>query len=434
MTSIVTIQLGQCGNQVGGSLFDQLAKEFIDMKAEDDTWNLFFRTSVHPSLLPTARAILIDMEPKVISETIKNTQYFHYDASRQYFKQSGSGNNWAYGFNVHGPSSWEENVQDQIRKEVEFCDCLGGFLFIQSLGGGTGSGLGAFITQEVREEYKNAFIVNQVVWPYSTGEVIVQNYNTLLSVSQLYETSDAILLSENDHLNRVCNHLLGISYPSFKDLNSVIASQLANVLLPLYCQRASKPLNLWLDIVRHLCSHPNYRILNTMMTPQVSQASKAFSKFLWPSLLKNVHQMLITDTKMDANINWKIKVVDVDKQQYSLNKSVGNVLILRGSEQDMIQDSMISPLRHSALYAPFQNDPLLICTHPHPFNATDKSCCLLSNSQSIIQPLDRMLSKASEMFHARAYIYQYLKYGIDEDYFQHCFQQLEYILHNYRSI
>lgn len=73
------------------------------------------------------------------------------------------------------------------RKEIECCDCFGGFLFLQSLAGGTGSGVGVYITEVLRDEFPSAFMVNSVVWPYESGEVIVQNYNSVLTLSKLYE-------------------------------------------------------------------------------------------------------------------------------------------------------------------------------------------------------------------------------------------------------
>ena len=51
-----------------------------------------------------ARAVLLDMEPKVISKCLARRGVWSYDTSRVHFQQSGSGNNWAYGYN-HGPWS-----------------------------------------------------------------------------------------------------------------------------------------------------------------------------------------------------------------------------------------------------------------------------------------------------------------------------------------
>ena len=67
----------------------------------------------------------------------------------------------------------EEAVMAMIQREAEKCDRLGGFLGLLSLAGGTGSGVGAYVTQCVRDEFPQAFILNQVVAPYNMGEVIV---------------------------------------------------------------------------------------------------------------------------------------------------------------------------------------------------------------------------------------------------------------------
>lgn len=42
---------------------------------------------------------------------------------------------------MHGPSS-RESIMEIIRRQVEACDSLGGFFLMQSLAGGTGSGVG----------------------------------------------------------------------------------------------------------------------------------------------------------------------------------------------------------------------------------------------------------------------------------------------------
>lgn len=59
--SIVTLQFGQCGNQLGHSLFNTIMDETKDMGHKHR--DIFFREG-HQSV-PTARAVLVDMEPKV---------------------------------------------------------------------------------------------------------------------------------------------------------------------------------------------------------------------------------------------------------------------------------------------------------------------------------------------------------------------------------
>ena len=66
------------------------------------------------------------------------------------------------------------------------------------------------------------------------GEVIVQNYNAVLTLSHLYQSSDAILVVQNDHIQRICTQLLNIDHVSFNNINSVIAQQLCSVMQPAY--------------------------------------------------------------------------------------------------------------------------------------------------------------------------------------------------------
>jgi tubulin beta len=44
-----------------------------------------------------------------------------------------------------------DSIQEVVRKQVEPCDALQGFQIIQSLGGGTGAGLGSLLLSKMRE-------------------------------------------------------------------------------------------------------------------------------------------------------------------------------------------------------------------------------------------------------------------------------------------
>lgn len=57
---------------------------------------------------------------------------------------------------------------------------------------------------------------NLLCRPFESGEVTVQPYNTLLSMSSLVELSSGILLLQNEVLAATCSRLLGIKHPTFK--------------------------------------------------------------------------------------------------------------------------------------------------------------------------------------------------------------------------
>lgn len=64
----------------------------------------------------------------------------------------GSGNNWAEGFCDHGPK-YKTLISETIKKAIDKCDSLHGFVLLFSVGGGTGSGLGSYIVKMLSEDF-----------------------------------------------------------------------------------------------------------------------------------------------------------------------------------------------------------------------------------------------------------------------------------------
>ena len=167
---------------------------------------------------------------------------------------------------------------------------------------------------------------------------------------------------------------------------------------------------------------------------------------MWHGLLKHLLQMLIADAKIEEKINLSITLPDVhpnyrlsalDQSRSShINKSIANMLILRGQGLSEVTYEAIEKFRHPLAYAPWvpRRDRLLFATQDKIFNKFDKSAVLLSNSQSIVVPLDRTLQKASEMLFSKAYVHQYEKYGIGTEEFRTHFSRMEQVLYNYKNL
>ncbi|KAG7226113.1 hypothetical protein INR49_018724 [Caranx melampygus] len=441
--SVVTVQLGQCGNQVGQELFGVICSDGHDGQRKTysaASCERFFRQTAHEDLV--ARAVLIDMEPKVINHSLSKAATsgrWRYGDTSHFSQKQGSGNNWANGFCVHGPRH-REVVEELVRREVEHCDRLSGLMAMMSVAGGTGSGVGTYITQCLREDYPKSFILNHLTWPYGTGEVIVQNYNSVLTLAHLYPLSDAILVHENDTVHRICSQLLNIKHISFSDVNRVIAHQLGSVLQPAltpdsYGVYSRNPLG---ELVSSLACHPEYKLLSVCTIPQMPSSSIAYSTFSWPGLLKHLRQMLISNSKMEEGIDWQVRPPAGPERTRSLtgggfNTSLANLLILRGKD---VYSAETGGFEDTGLYTSWfsTKEAFSVWKSPVPFNKYEKSATLVSNSQALLGPLDNMVGKAWNMFASKAYIHQYIKFGITEEDFLDSFTSLEQVISSYRQL
>nr|XP_045014891.1 tubulin delta chain [Jaculus jaculus]XP_045014892.1 tubulin delta chain [Jaculus jaculus]XP_045014893.1 tubulin delta chain [Jaculus jaculus] len=452
--SIVTVQLGQCGNQIGFEVFDTLftdshSSQGLCSKRENEAYQAscqerFFREEESGVLV--ARAVLVDMEPKVINQTLSKAAQsgrWKYGQHSCFCQKQGSGNNWAYGYSVHGPRH-EASIMNLTRKEVERCDSLRGFFIIMSMAGGTGSGLGAFITQNLQDQYSNSLRMNQVIWPYGTGEVIVQNYNSILTLSHLYRSSDALLVHENDAVHKICAKLMNIKHISFSDMNQVLAHQLGSVFQPTYAGEGSfryrrNPLG---DLMEHLVPHPEFKMLGVRNIPQMSENSLAYSTFTWAGLLKHLRQMLISNAKMEEGMDWKVRPprsglpplgsISANKELH-FNTSIANLLVLRGKD---VQSADSEGFKDPALYTSWMEPAhaFSMWKTQRAFNKYEKSAALVSNSQFLVKPLDMIVGKAWNMFASKAYIHQYTKFGIEEEDFLDSFTLLEQVVASYSSL
>merc|ERR1719226_25490 len=140
------------------------------------------------------------------------------------FGQTGAGNNWAKGHYTEG-AELIDSVLDVVRKEAESCDCLQGFQITHSLGGGTGSGMGTLLISKIREEYPDRMMCTFSVFPSpKVSDTVVEPYNATLSVHQLVENADEVMVIDNEALYDICFRTLKLTTPTYGDLNHLLSA------------------------------------------------------------------------------------------------------------------------------------------------------------------------------------------------------------------
>ena len=392
----VTLQVGQCGNQTGESFFSSLDSALQDpLKRE-----VFFDKG------NTARAVLVDMEPKVVQRCLnRRGDSWRYDESASFWRQSGSGNNWAFGYGVYGPSSWEP-VLERIRHQTEKCDRLDSLLLIKSTAGGTGSGVGAYLAQEISTHYGKTPLISVEMWPFKTGEVCVQSYNTILSISAASEFSDLLCAFENSEMARIAKDRLNIPKPSFNDINKIVASNLSHQFL-------SGALG---AIANHLTVIPSLKIATCRFAPQTSAAK--FSADNWSAVASSLSRMHATKT-----------VIDFDQINSRNNVALASNLCFRGKgagsigknseclENDSNRADPLSFFKKNEFFWNESIEPMRVVLDGKTsnFHGLDRTVSSLSIDQTPIVSLEHATSKANEMLKHNAFVHLYENFGIEKD-------------------
>jgi tubulin delta len=433
--SVLSLQIGQCGNQIGKSLYDHIINEMINASpaSQAAAGDIFFDYSEKTKKY-TARSLLIDMEPKVINECFtsqKKENLWDYDKSLHFCKQEGSGNNWAYGYNIHGPAC-RDNILEKFNRLLEGSDFVDCVVFFQSLAGGTGSGVGSYFLEAIREEHPELTIMNVAIAPHLTGEVIVQNYNTMFTLGSLYDNSDGIMIIENDTLSLICKNLMHLKKPNLQDMNRVLVNMLSSVMYPVfpdsnssYFSSLQNKFKLGESLSSLLVTNPSYKLITVKNCPQMPDTYKDFTNDSWGGLEKRIHQMLLGNSS-EADINWQVS----SKSKY-FNKSIANLVIARGTD---VNNYNFDAFQSKDIYTQNISTGYSILKDAHLCNKNQKSISLLSNSQAFLVPLETVAKNAAQMFHTKAYVYQYERSKLTNDDFQEALAKIEQIHHNYSEL
>ncbi|GMH81969.1 hypothetical protein TrST_g5853 [Triparma strigata] len=339
----LTIQVGQCGNQLGSSILSSLASPSVPSPSSLTPTSLSSSASIPVPPPPSqffrqtqrgtnvARAVLVDTEPKVVERCLNpldpSAANFRYSQNNScIIGAGGAANNWARGYS--SPESVLTSTMEKVQSELEKSDYTPAVHILHSCAGGTGSGLGCALTREYNDEHgSKALIFNTIITPFETGEVIVQDYNAALTLSSLNDFSDGVLCIENEVASRACKKLLKIEHPGVKDLNGLIGDSVASIIGDSYTDlqsfnNAANAMQMD-DILRHMVPNSYYKMMSLRMVPMMPERSVEFTRDTWESgVVKRLKQMHRCGTSLECDINWR--------KEEDVGASISNFLVLRG--------------------------------------------------------------------------------------------------------
>eukprot|EP00949_MAST-11_sp_MAST-11-sp1_P000519 g519.t1 len=334
---VITLQVGQCGNQIGSEFWKKLCTEhgispdgILQEYATSsvDRKDVFFYQADDEHYIP--RALLLDLEPRVING-IQNSAYKNLFNPENFFVAShggGAGNNWASGYG-QGEELHEE-LMEMVDREADGSDSLEGFQLCHSIAGGTGSGMGSYLLEKLNDHFPKKLIQAYSVFPNqdaSQSDVVVQPYNSILSLKRLTLNADSVVVLDNTALNRIAVDRLRINNPTVNQLNSLVSTVMAasttTLRYPGYMN------NDLIGLVASLIPTPRCHFLMTGYTPltietKTSRVRKTTVLDVMRRLLQTKNIMVSTSTRKGCYISI-LNVIQGDVDPTQVHKSLQRI-------------------------------------------------------------------------------------------------------------
>ena len=231
---VITLSVGQCGVALGHSVWMQYCMEHsinkdgsLERKDDISFKNIFDEIKTGKYI---ARNVSIDLDPNGI-DVIKNSEYAGlYDQNSLLTHFEDAGGIFARGFfsvGIQAMYKWE----NQLRKVAERCHNINGFVMINSVGGGTGSGLGSRILETLGYTYRKKARIGFHVFSSINNNNTVTPYNELMAVHYMLDYTDISLVFDNEGVNNICQNQLNIKEPTCDNLNRLISRSIASFTL-----------------------------------------------------------------------------------------------------------------------------------------------------------------------------------------------------------
>ena len=424
MREIVHVQAGQCGNQIGAKFWEVISDEHGidptgtyhgDSDLQLERINVYFNEATGGRYVP--RAILMDLEPGTMDSVRAGPYGQLFRPDNFVFGQTGAGNNWAKGHYTEG-AELIDSVLDVVRKEAEGCDCLQGFQITHSLGGGTGSGMGTLLISKVREEYQDRIIETFSVFPSpKVSDTVVEPYNATLSIHLLVDSTDEVMVVDNEALYDICFRTLKLTTPTYGDLNHLVSAVMSGVTCSLRFpgQLNSDLRKLAVNLVPFIRLH----FFMIGFAPLTSRGSQQYRALTVPELTQQMFDAKNMMCASDPRHGRYLTAAAIFRGRMSTKEVDEQMLNVKSKNNSYFVEWIPNNIKSS------------VCDIPP--KGLKMAVTFVGNSTAIQEMFKRVAEQFTVMFRRKAFLHWYTGEGMDEMEFTEAESNLSDLVTEYQN-
>ena len=296
-------------------------------------------------------------------------------------------------------------TMDRIRRLTDQCNSFQGFLIFHSFGGGTGSGFASSLMEQLSKDYGKKSKLTFSIYPAPRiSTAIVEPYNGILLTHNIMEENDVSFMFDNEALYSLCYEKLGLSRPTYTNLNRLLAQIISSITASL---RFDGALNVDLnEFQTNLVPYPRIHFPLANYGPIIS-ADKAYHEASdVVDITKNTflpeNQMVKCNPQegkyMSVCLLYRGDVVPKDV----------NAAIAKMKENKMVEfvDWCPTGFKVGINYQPATIVP------GSDLAMTSRQICNLSNNTCIVEAWKRLNHKFDLMFAKRAFVHWYYNFSL----------------------
>ncbi|CAD5206464.1 unnamed protein product [Bursaphelenchus okinawaensis] len=435
LREIVSLHVGQAGCQIGNACWElyclehgiqpdgrMLSDESVGV--EDSSYNTFFAETHSGKHVP--RCVFVDLEPTVVDEVRSGTYKNLFHPEQLITGKEDAANNYARGHYTIGKELIDVCV-DRIRKTVEGCHSMQGFLIFHSFGGGTGSGFSSLLMERLSVDYGKKSKLEFSIYPApQVSTSVVEPYNSILTTHTTLEHSDCSFLVDNEAIYDICRRDLNITRPTYTNLNRIIAQTVSSITASL---RFDGALNVDLtEFQTNLVPYPRIHFPLATYSPIIS-AEKAF------------HENLSVNEITNRCFEPGAQMVKCDPRN---GKYMACCLLYRGNVIPKEVNTAIAAIKtkRSIQFVDWCPTGFKVGINYQPptvvpggdLAKVQRAVCMLSNTTAIAEAWARLDHKFDLMYAKRAFVHWYVGEGMEEGEFSEAREDMAALERDYEEV